>query len=129
MSKKACSKKSNSTHSAFLSEFSKHLDEIFIEQLTDITSYYVNEHIVNLLLEVRGKLPEDKGTMLAIINSYLSMSAEDKLNFAVGRRLGYYYYLKDMQNEAENLAATKYIKENPNTDFTLFCNECRAEMI
>ena len=53
--------------------------KLFIEQLTDITSYYVNEHIVNLLLEVRGKLPEDKGTMLAIINSYLSMSAVDKL--------------------------------------------------
>ena len=35
----------------------------------------------------------------------------------------------EKENEAENTAVTKYIKENPNTDFTLFCNECRAEMI
>ncbi len=32
-----------------------------------------------------------------------------------------------MQNEAENLAATKYIKENSNTDFTLFCNNPGVE--
>jgi radical SAM superfamily enzyme YgiQ (UPF0313 family) len=106
---------------------------LFIEQLNGITSYYVNEHIVNLILEVRGKFPEDKEKMLSIIDQYLSMPEEDKLNFSVGRRIGKYYYLSDMQDKQKKSFVTHYInslkEQNPDVDFDKVCNVCRAKMI
>ena len=67
--------------------------KLFIENLDRMDSYYVNEHIVNLLLEVRGNLASCKEKMLRQIDKYLSMSLEDKENFSIGRRLNYYFYL------------------------------------
>lgn len=103
--------------------------KLFIENLSGITSSYINEHAVNLLLEVRGRFPDDKKNMLNTINRYLEMTAEEKLNFAVGRRMGIYYYLEDMQNKSENASVKKFIAENSKIDFTKFCNDCRAKMI
>lgn len=50
-------------------------------------SFYVNEHIVNLLLEVRGDLRTDKLEMLSAINKLLGLPEDEKLLFIVGRRL------------------------------------------
>ena len=42
--------------------------KLFLEKLLEMDSFYVNEHIVNLLLEVRGDLRTDKLEMLSAIN-------------------------------------------------------------
>jgi radical SAM superfamily enzyme YgiQ (UPF0313 family) len=106
---------------------------IFIENLSGINSYYINEHIVNLLLELRGKLPSAKNNMLEIIDNYLGMSEGDKLNFAVGRRIGYYHFLSDMHDKSKNMAVSQYIDNLKtkyiNIDFDKLCNFCRANMI
>lgn len=106
---------------------------LFIDKLDGIDGYYVNEHIVNLILEVRGKLPEAKAEMLKIIDQYLTMSEDDKLNFAIGRRTGRYYYLSDMQNKSKRLTVAQQIKEmkeqKPDIDFNKMCNDYRATMI
>jgi len=103
--------------------------KLFIEHLNNINGYYINEHAVNLLLEVRGKLPNDKNKMLAIIDNYLSMTEADKLNFAVGRRLGRYYALSDMRNTHEKAIIDKYIADNTDIDFTKLCNSFRSDCI
>ena len=54
-----------------------------------------SDHILNLLPEVEGELPQDKGKMMAIINRYLALPSQERLNFKVGRRLGYYEKLDD----------------------------------
>jgi len=41
-------------------------------------------------MEVEGKMPEDKEKCLNIINEYLSLPDEERLNFKVGRRIGLY---------------------------------------
>jgi hypothetical protein len=106
---------------------------LFIENLNGINGFYVNEHIVNLLLEVRGNLPAAKMNMLEIIDSYLGMSEDEKLNFTVGRRIGYYYHLSDMQDKSKNTAVSQYINnlksKYSNVDFDKVCNFCRANMI
>ena len=43
---------------------------------------------MNPLEEVCGKLPEDKGSMLAVIDRYLALPPEEKLLFRFGRRGG-----------------------------------------
>ena len=51
----------------------------FLQQLKEMDSYYVNEHIINLLLEVRGNLRTDKEKMLSDINRFLNLPANEKL--------------------------------------------------
>ena len=41
----------------------------FLQQLKEMDSYYVNEHIINLLLEVRGNLRTDKEKMPSFIRN------------------------------------------------------------
>jgi len=69
----------------------------FIENL-EVTSHLKSDHILNLLMEVKGKMPEDKGKCLNIINKYLSLPDEERLNFKVGRRTGLYNRLADLSD-------------------------------
>jgi radical SAM superfamily enzyme len=69
----------------------------FIENL-QVTSYLKSDHILNLLMEVEGKMPEDKQKCLDIIDEYLSLPDEEKLNFKFGKRLGYYEKLSDLKD-------------------------------
>ncbi|MBF8304456.1 MAG: coproporphyrinogen oxidase, partial [Dehalococcoidia bacterium] len=57
-----------------------------------------SDHIMNLLPEVEGKLPEDKPRIIAIINRYLGMSPQQRLHYRLGRRAGYYEKLEDTEN-------------------------------
>ena len=63
-----------------------------------VTSELASDHIVNLLPEVEGKMPEDKQKCLNIISRYLSLPADERLNFRLGRRTGYYEKLADLGN-------------------------------
>jgi radical SAM superfamily enzyme YgiQ (UPF0313 family) len=73
-------------------------ERLLIENLDGITSYFASDHILNLLEELDGKFPEAKETMLAAIDRYLAMSLEERNNFRLGRRAGYYRTLDDMLN-------------------------------
>ncbi|MFU8796117.1 MAG: radical SAM protein [Dehalococcoidia bacterium] len=68
---------------------------VFIENL-DVTSHFKSDHTLNLLMEVQGKLPEDKEKCLGIIDRYLSLPEDERFNFQLGRRAGYYTTLADL---------------------------------
>ena len=68
---------------------------ILIENL-QVTSFLKSDHILNLLMNIEGKMPDDKGKCLDIINEYLSLPDEERLNFKVGRRSGLYDMLDDL---------------------------------
>jgi radical SAM superfamily enzyme YgiQ (UPF0313 family) len=72
---------------------------LLIENLSGIESHYANHHSVDLLMEVRGQLPRDKAKLLAILDRFLGLDPGDQINFVLGRRLGYYQRLSDMENE------------------------------
>jgi len=67
----------------------------FIDNL-QVTSYLKSDHIVNLLAEVEGKMPGDKQKCLSVIKEYLTLADEERLNFRLGRRMGYYESLADL---------------------------------
>ncbi|HHT46192.1 MAG TPA: radical SAM protein [Firmicutes bacterium] len=78
-------------------------DEIVVEEkllLENLhgTGYLVSDHILNLLEDVEGNLARDKTSMLKIIDNYLSLPAEERANFCLGRRLGIYRYMRDMED-------------------------------
>jgi radical SAM superfamily enzyme YgiQ (UPF0313 family) len=74
---------------------------VFIENL-QVTSYLKSDHILNLLMEVEGKMPEEKEKCLNIINEYLSLPDEERLNFKVGRRAGVYNSLGDLSDNCKH---------------------------
>ena len=68
-----------------------------IERL-DVTSHLKSDHILNLLMELEGQFPEAKPACLAIINEYLALPDDERLNFQLGRRMGLYETLSDLQD-------------------------------
>ncbi len=85
-------------------------EKLLIEHLNGISSRFVSDHILNLLEEVEGKLPEGKEKMLAVIAQYLALSEEEKQNFRLGRRAGIYRFLSDLQNPELHNEVEKAIK-------------------
>jgi radical SAM superfamily enzyme YgiQ (UPF0313 family) len=73
-------------------------ERLLIEHLDGVTSTFVSDHILNLLEEVEGKLPEGKAEMLARIDRYLELPSEEKTNFRLGRRAGIYRSVNDLSN-------------------------------
>jgi radical SAM superfamily enzyme YgiQ (UPF0313 family) len=69
---------------------------LFIETLSGITSTLTSDHIMNLLEEVSGKLPEDQAAMLAVIEKYQALSNQDRLIYRTGRRGGAYRSTDDL---------------------------------
>ena len=82
---------------------------VFIENL-QVTSYLKSDHILNLLMDVEGKMPEDKEKCLNIINKYLSLPDEERLNFKVGRRTGLYNRLADLSDSYKHDKIEQAIK-------------------
>ena len=65
--------------------------KLFIESFdNNITSTITSDHIMNLLEEVKGKLPEEKENMLNIIKKYQDLSETDRIVYRIGRRGGAY---------------------------------------
>jgi radical SAM superfamily enzyme len=73
--------------------------EVFIHTLAGITSTVTSDHIMNLLEEVNGKLPDDKEKMLAVIQSYRDLSQTDRLIYRAGRRGGAYRSTDDLKRD------------------------------
>ncbi|OEU48438.1 MAG: coproporphyrinogen III oxidase [Desulfobulbaceae bacterium S5133MH15] len=71
---------------------------IFLQQLDGITSSLKSDHILNLFEDLEGKFPEDKAKMVGIVSDFLNMSPTDQVTYQVGRRMGMFRGLKDMDD-------------------------------
>jgi Radical SAM superfamily len=71
-------------------------ERLLIENMDGITSQFVSDHILNLLEEVEGRFPEEKGKMLAVIDRYMNLPPEERVHFRLGRRAGIYRSLGDL---------------------------------
>ncbi len=68
-----------------------------IENL-NCSSQVVSDHMMNLLPEIEGKLPEDKEKILAVIERFQSMTPEERDIYKLGRRLGLFDKLDDIND-------------------------------
>lgn len=71
---------------------------LFLDCLDGITSTVKSDHILNLIETVEGKLPRDKAAMIAAVDSFLNMDAQDRVLYQVGRRTGLFREPEDMQD-------------------------------
>jgi hypothetical protein len=80
---------------------------LFIESLENITSTIKSDHILNLLQEVEGTLPEKKEQMTSIIKQFLSLNIEEQMLFQIGRRTGVFSRLEDLNNRRLRMYAER----------------------
>lgn len=85
---------------------------LFVEHLNGIGSAVRSDHILNLIPELDGKLPEDKEKMLAALRWYLALPEEDKLLYRVGRRTGYFGSIEDFSNAELRKTVKRICDEN-----------------
>jgi radical SAM superfamily enzyme YgiQ (UPF0313 family) len=73
-------------------------NKLLIESLDRITSVVKSDHILNLFENLEGTLPQDKERMLEILRAFLAMEPERQSLYQVGRRLGFFSCLSDMES-------------------------------
>ncbi len=78
---------------------------LFVERLEGISSYMASDHILNLLPEVEGRFPEEKGAILDLIDRFLGLPAEERMIYVVGRRFGILGGLDDLDDPSQRRAA------------------------
>ncbi len=72
---------------------------LIIETLDGITSTVTSDHIMNLLEDVSGKLPDDKPRMLEAIAAFERLDPADRVIYRIGRRAGAYRSPADLKND------------------------------
>lgn len=90
-------------------------------------------HWNNLLLEIRGNLRTEKQEMLSTIDRFLTLPPDERLLFAVGRRLNIFFRLDDLKNPKLHQKAEESLQQilskNPHVDFAALCNYVRQSQI
>ena len=71
---------------------------LFLENLDGIDSRVKSDHILNLLQEVEGRLPDEREQITAPIRRFLAMPEEEQLLYIVGRRCGVFSRLVDLED-------------------------------
>jgi hypothetical protein len=92
---------------------------LFLESLSNITSRVQSDHIINLLPEVEGVLPDDKDRMLEVIRSYLRLDPERRMLYKVGRRLGFLSSPKDLDRPERAAQLAHYCRQQGITPDTV----------
>lgn len=106
--------------------------KLLIETLDGITSHYANHHAVDLLIEARGKLPDDKERLISIMNRFLTLTDNDKLNFILGRRLNIYNCLDDLNDKNRYEAVQtqlRKIEHNSHEDLENLFHSLRVRVV
>jgi len=96
---------------------------LFIENLSDVESFVVSDHILNLLQEVEGRLPHDRDKMTGVIRRFFDLPRDEQMLFITGRRSGVFTGLNDLSEPYLRENALKTMKAHNVTKETLdsFC--------
>jgi hypothetical protein len=86
-------------------------ERMLIENLEGIDSYFISDHILNLLEEIEGKLPGDKDRMLNVIDRYLALPFEEKMMFNLGRRMNLFRKLDDLNHPFRRKIVSESMKK------------------
>ncbi len=85
---------------------------LFLENLKGVTSTVKSDHILNLLQEVEGTLPQDKEKIIAPIKAFLALPEEEQILYMVGRRTGIFTALSDLKDPWLNDRAKQIVHTN-----------------
>jgi hypothetical protein len=78
-----------------------------VTALDGIQSVIKSDHILNLFMDLEGRLPGDKERMVGLLESFLAMDPEEQRLYQVGRRLNIFHRLKDLENPRKRDVVTR----------------------
>ncbi|MHA1480581.1 MAG: radical SAM protein, partial [Candidatus Thorarchaeota archaeon] len=81
---------------------------LFIENLEGISSRIVSDHVLNILPDIEGQLPDDKDRLISIIDSFFEMDVEKQLLYQLGQRMGVFRSLKDL-DDSDKIAKVRVV--------------------
>jgi len=84
---------------------------VFIERLHGVDSVIKSDHILNLFDDLQGNLPGDKPRMLDILYRFLALDPERQMMYQLGRRLGYFQRLEDLEKPRQFAAVDEYRRQ------------------
>lgn len=70
---------------------------LLLDRLDRVSSTVKSDHSYNLFQEIDGILPNDKGRMMGVLQSFIGMAPADRVLFQLGKRSGYFLRLGDMR--------------------------------
>ncbi|NMB41844.1 MAG: radical SAM protein [Firmicutes bacterium] len=105
-------------------------ERLFLDNLEG-TGYCVSDHILNLLEEVEGNLSTDRQAMIDVIDSYTNMPIDKRANFRLGRRLGLYRYIGDMDDKGRfsRIEALRIRLQKEGQDLDEFLDDYRSRYL
>ena len=71
---------------------------LFLDILEGVTGYLASDHVLNLLPELEGRLPDDLQRMRDLIWGFLSLEPQIRFIYQLGRRLGIMSRLGDVED-------------------------------
>jgi hypothetical protein len=71
---------------------------LFLESLSGITSAIKSDHILNLLPEVDGQMPQDQERLIGVVRAFLALDPELQVLYRVGRRTGMLSGLAELED-------------------------------
>lgn len=75
-------------------------EKLLLEHLQDVESEFVSDHFLNLLEDLAGTLPADRGKMIGRIDQYFSLPPQRRELFRLGRRTGAFRLPEDLDDPA-----------------------------
>lgn len=84
---------------------------LFLAELGTVRSRIVSDHILNLLGDLEGTLPDDRASLLARCDAFLDLPPEEKRLFQAGRRAGLLEGLADLDDPLRRARAAGVLAE------------------
>lgn len=78
--------------------------KVFIKNLDRAKSTVTSDHIMNLLEDVSGKLPEDMDKMISAIERYQNLPEQSRLIYRIGRRGGVFRSVDDLKYSLDTVS-------------------------
>ncbi|MFC1654655.1 radical SAM protein [Myxococcota bacterium] len=83
----------------------------FLAGLKGLTTRLESDHILNLLMELRGDLPGDLDELIGLCDQFLDLDDQLKLKFVLARRMGWMGTLKHIDTPALDREIGRIVKE------------------
>jgi radical SAM superfamily enzyme len=103
----------------------------FLSGLEGLTARLESDHILNLLMELRGDLPKDLDELIGVCDEFLDLPEELKLKFILARRMGWMGTLKQIDAPALDREIDRIVEEleNKGVDPEEVFRELRTRMV
>jgi radical SAM superfamily enzyme YgiQ (UPF0313 family) len=105
-------------------------EELLMLENLDVTSFFISDHVTNVLMDIRGTFPEDKAGLIALARKYLRLTEQEQWNFRLGTLFRFFgvfpHYLSfndffnPQKREAVMSAIEKMEKDDPGSSLRLY---------